>query len=52
MNFEKEATLFPEGLTVWAGHRDGGVRRPFKHDSGRPTGGQIETPWSSVYVNG
>lgn len=59
MNFEKEATLFPEGLTVWAGHRDGGVRRPFKHDSGRPTGGQIETPlvkrlreWVSKLVAG
>ncbi|MDG1004019.1 MAG: hypothetical protein P8N58_04000, partial [Emcibacteraceae bacterium] len=39
-----ENTLFPEGLSAWAGHRDGGVRRPFKNDSGRPTGGQIETP--------
>ena len=36
--------LFPEGLEKWAGHRDGGVRRPFNKDSGRPTGQQIETP--------
>ena len=50
---------FPEGLLVWAGHRDGGVRRPFKDDSGRPTGGQIETPlvkrlreWVSKLVAG
>lgn len=35
---------FPEGLVSWAGYRDGGVRRPFRNDSGRPTGGQIETP--------
>jgi len=39
-----EETLFPDGLSAWAGHRDGGVRRPFKKDSGRPTGGQIDTP--------
>lgn len=54
-----EGILFPEGLSVWAGHRDGGVRRPFKNDSGRPTGGQIETPlvkrlraWVSSLVAG
>jgi hypothetical protein len=40
----KDERLFPEGLARWAGHRDGGVRRPFKYDSGRPTGEQIETP--------
>ena len=40
----KEGQLFPEGLARWSGHRDGGVRKPFKHDSGRPTGLQIETP--------
>jgi hypothetical protein len=36
--------LYPEGLVNWAGHRDGGVRRPFRSESGRPTGEQIETP--------
>jgi hypothetical protein len=51
--------LFPEGLQKWAGHRDGGVRRPFNDDSGRPTGQQIETPlisrlreWSADLVAG
>jgi hypothetical protein len=39
-----EELLFPEGLLKWAGHRDGGVRRPFSRGSGRPTGTQIETP--------
>lgn len=39
-----KSSLFPEGLEKWAGHRDGGVRRPFDLDSGRPTGIQIETP--------
>jgi len=39
-----EELLFPEGLLKWAGHRDGGVRRPFNTASGRPTGTQIETP--------
>lgn len=42
-----EKGLFPEGLINWAGHRDGGVRRPFKTDSGRPTGYQIVTPLTS-----
>jgi hypothetical protein len=36
--------LFPEGLIRWSGYRDGGVRRPFHQNSGRPTGGQIDTP--------
>lgn len=35
---------FPEGLVNWAGHRDGGVRRPFRQNTGRPTGSQITTP--------
>lgn len=42
--FLDEKGLFPEGLINWAGHRDGGVRRPFKADTGRPTGHQILTP--------
>ena len=41
---EGSRVLYPEGLVNWAGHRDGGVRRPFRNDSGRPTGNQIETP--------
>lgn len=55
---EKER-LFPEGLIRWAGHRDGGVRRPFDRSSGRPMGVQIETPlvrrlrrWSERLLNG
>ena len=50
---------FPEGLQDWAGHRNGGVRRPFDRDSGRPTGGQIETPltlrlrtWANGLISG
>jgi hypothetical protein len=53
------ASLFPDGLIRWAGHRDGGVRRPFNHSSGRPTGIQIETPlvrrlrgWAEQLVEG
>lgn len=36
--------LFPAGLLRWAGHRSGGVRKPFLSTSGRPTGSQLETP--------
>jgi hypothetical protein len=36
--------LYPAGLTRWAGHRSGGVRKPFLNTSGRPTGHQLETP--------
>jgi hypothetical protein len=37
--------LFPDALLTWAGHRDGGVRKPFRRDSGRPAGGKrIDTP--------
>ena len=35
---------FPDALVRWAGHHEGGVRRPFQQTSGRPTGSQIETP--------
>lgn len=41
---ETENELFPAGLLRWAGHRSGGVRKPFVHESGRPTGTRIETP--------
>lgn len=37
-------TPFPEGLIRWAGYREGGVKKPFKAGSGRPTGHAIETP--------
>jgi hypothetical protein len=37
-------SLYPAGLLRWAGHRDGGVRKPFRSDSGRPTGNRITTP--------
>jgi hypothetical protein len=41
LNFDD---LYPVGLLRWAGHRDGGVRKPFRSDSGRPTGSRIITP--------
>jgi hypothetical protein len=48
---------YPEGLLDWAGHRGGGVRKPFRTGSGRPTGTRIETPlvsrlrkWSDTIV--
>lgn len=34
---------FPKGLLFWAGHRDGGVKKPFIESSGRPTGEIIRT---------
>lgn len=37
-------TAYPEGLINWMGNREGGVRIPFQKSSGRPSGGQIETP--------
>lgn len=36
-------TIYPAGLLDWAGHRKGGVRKPFDNDTGRPLGKQIET---------
>lgn len=36
-------TEFPKGLLFWAGHRDGGVKKPFVDSSGRPTGDIIRT---------
>ncbi len=35
--------LFPDKLLDWAGHRDGGVKKPFAAGSGRPTKEIIET---------
>jgi hypothetical protein len=36
--------LFPAGLLSWAGHRSGGVRKPFHPTSGRPVGERLDTP--------
>jgi len=35
---------FPAGLLEWAGHRSGGVRKPFFEASGRPCKVVIDTP--------
>ena len=40
----EDLELFPAGLASWAGHRSGGVRKPFLNVSGRPTGSRLETP--------
>jgi hypothetical protein len=34
---------FPKGLFEWAGHKKGGVKKPFDAASGRPNGKVIET---------
>ena len=44
MNDNTGTSRFPDALVRWAGHHNGGVRRPFQGSSGRPTGEQIETP--------
>lgn len=36
--------LFPLEFINWAGSKQGGVRNPFKKNSGRPAGEKIETP--------
>jgi len=58
-NSTNAEVLFPNGLLKWAGHSDGGVKRPFNSETGRPTGGQIETPltrrlrqWASDLAGG
>ena len=40
----KNQLLYPAGLLRWAGHREGGVRKPFRPESGRPAGMHVETP--------
>jgi len=35
---------YPAGLLRWAGHREGGVRKLFRPDSGRPAGMHVRTP--------
>jgi len=44
MTDTSENKLYPEALMRWAGHHEGGVRRPFQSNSGRPAGRQFETP--------
>jgi hypothetical protein len=53
------STKYPGALINWAGHRDGGVRKPFHPESGRPTGVRIHTPllerlkvWSKSLASG
>ena len=43
-NARGDVQRYPEGLVRWSGDSDGGVRKPFKPDTGRPTGEQIATP--------
>jgi hypothetical protein len=40
---QSDQAWYPAGLLDWAGHRKGGVRKPFDSDTGRPLGKQIET---------
>lgn len=35
--------VYPHDLLAWAGHQKGGVKAPFRRDSGRPVGEVIET---------
>ncbi len=51
--------LYPLGFVNWSGSKKGGVRHPFKENSGRPAGEKIETPltiklenWVDGIVNG
>ena len=43
----KRKKEFPADLLDWAGHREGGVKKPFDKDSGRPIGSVIETKLTS-----
>ncbi len=43
-NDKNSESLYPAGLLQWAGHRKGGVKKPFKPETGRPLGEQIITP--------
>jgi len=43
MNSEVDK-LYPVAFLNWAGSKQGGVRNPFKKNSGRPAGKKIETP--------
>jgi hypothetical protein len=39
--------LYPTAFLNWTGSKQGGVRNPFKKNSGRPAGKKIETPLTS-----
>lgn len=41
---EQEELLYPEGLINWSGAKDGGVRKPFQKQTGRPVKEQLTTP--------
>lgn len=50
---------YPNDLLKWAGHRSGGVRKPFRSGSGRPAGKRFETGltkrlkrWAGMLANG
>lgn len=54
-----ETPDLPAGLLKWAGHREGGVKKPFQRGTGRPAGIQIMTPllerlqgWAKSLVKG
>jgi hypothetical protein len=56
---EPLSKTFPEGFFAWAGHRDGGVKKPFRRETGRPAGIRINTPlmirlreWAKRFSNG
>ena len=56
---ENNETTYPQDLLKWAGHRSGGVKKPFRRSSGRPAGKRFQTPlsnrllgWAKDYVNG
>lgn len=56
---EQEELLYPEGLINWSGAKDGGVRKPFQKQTGRPVKEQLTTPlveklsaWVGSILNG
>lgn len=56
---QQDELQFPEGLINWSGPKKGGVRQPFKEDTGRPVNEQLITPlveklsnWVSAIIAG
>ncbi|MGI9344978.1 MAG: hypothetical protein ACR2PW_01780 [Gammaproteobacteria bacterium] len=56
---QQAKTKYPDDLLKWAGHRSGGVKKPFHRGSGRPAGQRFKTAlsarlmdWATKYVNG
>lgn len=50
---------YPNDLIKWAGHRSGGVKKPFRRDTGRPAGKRFETAlavrlrkWATMIAEG